>query len=93
MKVHVTGQVLQQYVDTRNCRTVWLFFERCSTNRNPRDSTLQEIENIKNGLLHFGYNKLRQEINTLTVLFAQAAQVEAANEVEFSDEDFEDEIY
>jgi hypothetical protein len=70
MKVHVTGQPIQQWVNTQSCKRI-LFIKRCHTNRNPRGFTTDEIMSIQNGLLHHGYNRLTQEVNGMS-LFVEA---------------------
>ena len=61
MKVHVQGTPIQQYVVTRQCKTRW-FKKRCNDVYNPRGFTTGEVMDIQNGLLYFGYLKLREQV-------------------------------
>jgi hypothetical protein len=65
MWVQVRGTPIQQYVVTQECHSSWLLFKKCNDIYNPRGFTTNEILDIKNGFLFFGYHKLKSEVDSL----------------------------
>ena len=62
MKVHVQGTPIQQWNWVRECKTRF-FKKKCHDQNYPRGFTTDELMEIQNGFLNFGYNELNQEIN------------------------------
>lgn len=76
MKVHVTGQPLQQYFTTRDCSKRW-FKKRCHDTTHARGFTTDEVMAIQNGMLHHGYNRLNQEVNGMALFVEALPHIEA----------------
>ena len=67
IKVNASANAKTQYVVTRRCRKVALFFRKCNRVHTARGFTTGELEVMQNAMLNHAYVRLSNEANSLAV--------------------------